>query len=81
MHKVELEIAFEWVCPNCQQQNFVSGVIAELDDETKAELSEEYPGDLKTGDFMVKPEEVVCDSCGHEFEVDIEEDDDEDENY
>lgn len=70
MDKVELHVAYEWICNECGRTNFVSSVIFEFDEETEQEMREDFglePGD--DGDFCHIPDTVKCKDCGTEYET------------
>jgi hypothetical protein len=85
MEPVRLYSAYYWNCPTCDEINFAKGAIHEFSDEDKDYLNEEFGEPEKgwvTGEYITRPDEVVCQHCHHVFEaLDPTEDiDDEDED-
>lgn len=70
-NKVELRPAYEWTCDECGRDNFVGGVIVEIDEHMQTELLAMGLDEpmCETGQWQTQPEEVTCDHCGAEFEV------------
>lgn len=81
MTTVELHTAFFWVCDECGVDNFERGIAVapeeltaedlEAFDEETRELALELEKAHATirGDWIRKPDQVRCRSCGEAFEV------------
>lgn len=67
---VELEQAWSWVCPACQQRNYTRGHACK-DPKILAEAREE----LGPGDIVLSPEQVFCCKCETRFPVKVPSDD------
>lgn len=80
---VILEPAFTWCCPKCHGINFELPIVAELTEEQREEIQEEY-GENPIGRWTVAPDTVGCKHCQCEFDaIDfelIDEDDEDDED-
>lgn len=80
---VILEPAFTWCCPKCHGINFELPIVAELTEEQREEIQEEY-GENPIGNWTVAPDTVECKHCKCEFDaIDfelIDEDEDEDDD-
>lgn len=71
-NKAELRPAYEWTCDACGRDNFVGGVIVEVDEQMRDDLIKSGLGDppmLETGHWQTTPDEVTCAHCGEEFEA------------
>jgi len=69
--KIELHMAYVWDCDSCGRENFCRGAVLEFSEEDRAELREEHGvEEWESGEWMSAPEEVTCQHCGKEFEVD-----------
>lgn len=79
VQSVILEPAFTWCCPKCHGINFELPIVAELTEEQREEIQEEY-GENPIGKWTVAPDTVECKHCKCEFDaIDfelIDEDDD-----
>lgn len=66
MKKVEIQIAYRWICDECGIDNY--GPVFEVPQEESEEIRE--CGDFEEGGaFYHLPYEVECGSCGAEYEV------------
>lgn len=75
---VDLYLAFGWVCPECGENQYVSGVTEEMSDEDREDILEALGFEsLSQGEFVDKPDSVVCRSCESEFVVSSPDSDDE----
>lgn len=64
--KVELRPAHIWMCPECEGENFVNGIVPDCQETLRQQYG--VP-ESEEGDFMLAPERVVCDYCEAEFET------------
>lgn len=82
-HSVFLSVAFTWVCPSCQERNFLTGVpptkehIADLKEHADAYGLEGE--EMNSEDWIVSPPKVWCTKCGSQFKVAVEEEEELDE--
>lgn len=74
--QVELRPAFEWTCETCGRNQYESGIVAEMSPEDRIRLAASMgigPEDIAdcseqlSGEFMLMPEQVICEACGSEF--------------
>lgn len=65
---VILEPAFTWCCPKCHGINFELPIVAELTEEQRAEIQEEY-GENPIGKWTVAPDTVECKHCKCDFDA------------
>ncbi len=79
MQKVELHTAYVWDCEACGRENFCRSVVVEFSEEDRLEMAKEHGVEFETGEWVQRPDEVICQHCGAEFETeDIHQDDDDD---
>jgi rubredoxin len=71
-----LDLAWEWVCPDCGQRNFVSMTSEELSREENEEVYrleneledwQEVPEHLHSGMWNTCPKHVTCTKCHSRF--------------
>lgn len=70
--KVELHNAYSWDCDECGRGNFVRAVVVAMTDEDASEMMQRYggdPEDWQNGQWMTRPDEVVCENCKARFET------------
>lgn len=68
MQTIELRPAFVWSCETCGRENFARAVVAEMSEDDRTELKEEFGMDeVVEGDFLMRPNEVTCEHCGETF--------------
>lgn len=60
---------WRWVCPSCKTRQTSVGVVAELSQDERQELEEEYGIMYRPGDWESVPESVECKFCGKEWEA------------
>lgn len=66
--QVELRTAYTFDCPECGSENFVRAVVAELSQEEKQELAEDFGVEgIVTGDLVAIPTKVTCQHCNRSF--------------
>jgi hypothetical protein len=73
-NKVELQLAYEWICDACGRSNFESAMQAEMTDMDRELIAEDEGVDPNEvgGTMMEYPEIVTCKHCGEDFETDDE---------
>lgn len=69
MKRVQVVDELVWYCPDCGWRSLVELVIAELTQDERQEMAEDFGVECDTGDFYVQPPYVVCDQCGEMFET------------
>lgn len=81
MEKVELLPAFVWDCPQCGRENFVRGLVPELDEDELAEVRDRLGVEpWEEGFPLMAPSEVECSHCKSGWQsIDFGADDDHDE--
>jgi len=68
MPKVELRIAFVWVCEGCDAKQYEDAVVFEPGKHKEQQMVEDY--NLSGGgNFFATPETVKCETCKREYEV------------
>lgn len=72
MDTVDVYVAFGWVCPKCESQNYNDGMRQEMTDEEKAII--EAQGDEEILDsedsyWLAQPTNVTCKHCKVKFKV------------
>lgn len=61
MKKIELQLAWMWVCPSCKTKNFCES--EEVDPKELEGL------ELPEGDLVTQPTSVLCSGCMAYFET------------
>lgn len=69
MIEVTLQVAFQWLCPQCTTTNFVSGVPFEHTEEDRLELLNDGILSDELDDCIMKPGTVKCWNCLERFKV------------
>ncbi len=68
---IELHLAFVFDCNECGRENFVRAVTCDFDDNTVAEMKEEYGIEAyDLGDWQMQPTSVKCQFCKAEYSTD-----------
>lgn len=87
MEKARLIQAFEWICPECGTQNFISAIQQEIDPDRKQEildsinsmLNPEDDDDIEEGrelEYISIPDTVECLFCKRTLETVFEDEED-----
>lgn len=69
MDTVPLLHGFVWTCPKCGAAKAEFGVIAEFSEAERTELSDQVGEVVRTGEWVTRPDEVMCVGCGIEFKA------------
>lgn len=64
MQKVELHTAFAWTCDNCGRDNFTRGI-----QPSPESLEVDERELLSEGEWVMRPNMVVCTACSTHFHV------------
>jgi hypothetical protein len=70
MARVELHPAYWFLCDNCGAEQFVRSPVAELTDDEREEMRDNYDvQSWESGVFHEIPQWVTCDNCHTEMQT------------